>query len=456
MDMDAEIASGYSHTRHQEASDRLSAPWLAIGIGALVVAIATAGMLHGREPFASWYYLFAWYGTLLAADGVVALTGGAGQKGRFLLLDRPAHLATVLGWSAVIWLFYEVWNFRLQNWYYVFLPNEPAVRWIGTVLSFATVLPAVFLAEAVLKGVGFARDTRWRPFSVTGSLLLKLQIAAVVMMALILAFPRYCFPLVWGATTLFVEPIVYRRAPGRSLLGDLEQGRPGRILRLLAGGAAIGLLWEMYNIGARMKWIYTVPGLEELKLFEMPVLGFFGFPPFALECFVLWQALVVAGVAVPRTAAMVPASRRRRLAAAVGAVTFSLIVLRAMEGTTVSSLGPRLSDVPEVPAAALARAGYDAFALANAQPAAVAADANAAADEARSWIEFARLATLRGIGTDNARKLNRLGIGTVEQLAAADATSIARGLERIDGRDVVEARIRVWVRAARRQSSGGP
>src|SRR5690606_38054503 len=139
-----------------------------------------------------------------------------------------------------------------------------------------------------------------RTCAVTPALLRRLQIAGVVMMVLVLAFPRYCFPLVWGATTLFVEPIVYRRAADRSLLGDLAQGRPGRLYRLLLGGAAIGLLWELYNIRARMKWIYTVPGLEEVKLFEMPVLGFFGFPPFAIECFVLWQALVVAGVAVPR------------------------------------------------------------------------------------------------------------------------------------------------------------
>jgi predicted flap endonuclease-1-like 5' DNA nuclease len=450
---EAEITAGYSGTRNREASDRLSAPWLAIGIGALVVAIATAGMLNGREPFASWYYLFAWYGTLLAADGVVALRGGAGEKGRFLLLDRPAHLATVMGWSAVIWLFYEVWNFRLQNWYYIFLPNDTAIRWTGTVLAFATVLPAVFLSEAVLKGFGVALETRWRRLRLTPALLRGFQVAGVVMMFLVLAFPRYCFPLVWGATTLFVEPIVYRRAPGRSLLGDLERGRPGRILRLLAGGAAIGLLWEMYNIGARMKWIYTVPGLEELKLFEMPVLGFFGFPPFALECFVLWQALIVAGVAVPRTAAMVPASRRRRLAAGVGAVAFSLIVLRAMEGTTVASLGPRLSDVPEVPAAELASAGYDAFALANAQPAAVAAAADAAADEARVWVEFARLATLRGIGTENARMLNRLGILTVEELATAEPAAVARALEQLDGRAVVDARVRVWIRAARRAAA---
>ena len=32
-----------------------------------------------------------------------------------------------------------------------------------------------------------------------------------------------------------------------------------------------------------------MPILGDIKIFEMPVLGFLGFPPFCLECFVLYQ-----------------------------------------------------------------------------------------------------------------------------------------------------------------------
>ena len=80
----------------------------------------------------------------------------------------------------------------------------------------------------------------------------------------------------------------------------------------------------------------------------------------------------------------------------------------------------------------------------------IASIALAEPDHARTWIEFARLATLRGIGTDNARALNRLGITSVEALATTDAATLARQLERLEGRSVVEARVRVWIRAARR------
>ncbi len=49
-----------------------------------------------------------------------------------------------------------------------------------------------------------------------------------------------------------------------------------------------GGLWEFWNFWARAKWIYTVPILGDIKIFEMPVLGYFGFPPFALECFAMY------------------------------------------------------------------------------------------------------------------------------------------------------------------------
>ncbi|MGH7505404.1 MAG: hypothetical protein ACRELX_07120, partial [Longimicrobiales bacterium] len=100
MSTETKVKEAYAPgARAEEAASR--APWVALAFGLALIAVATAGMSRGREPFASWYYIFVWYGTLVAADGVVALTGGAGRRGRFLLLDRPAHLLSVLGWSAV-------------------------------------------------------------------------------------------------------------------------------------------------------------------------------------------------------------------------------------------------------------------------------------------------------------------------------------------------------------------
>lgn len=405
-------------------------------------------MAAGVEPFATWYYPVAWYATLLIFDAAVAW-----RDGRFFFLDRPAFLATALAWSVPFWLFFELLDLRLENWYYVFLPRDPVARWAGIALSFATVIPAVLGSERVLRAWGVARSVRVSPLPVGPRVAAGCRIAGAAMLALPLAWPRLFFPLVWGGVTLLVDPWVRARDPSRSLLADLERGEPGRILRLLAGGAGIGLLWELFNLGARGKWIYTVPGLEGLKLFEMPVLGFLGFPFFALEAFAVWQALVLAGLAVPPEGAPRRAPPYARAAAALVALAFAATMIAAMHVGTISSVAPTLEALGIEPAAA-ARAGIgDPWGLAAAEPGEVARETGVEEARSRRWVERARLATLRGIGAENARRLETLGIGSVEALAAADPGRLAARLTAA-GAPVEPARVRIWVRAAR--DAGGP
>ena len=434
------------------SNPRLRPAKAAIALGLAVLVVSTIGMLREVEPFATWYYQFSWYSVLLAADGALALFGGSKtlKRGEFLLLGKPRFLLSMLGWSAVAWFFYELLNFRLQNWYYVFLPDSLGFRWLGTTVAFATVLPAVFIAEAILSNIGFAHGIRTRPLRVTPRTLIAMRIAGAVLMTLVLAWPRYFFALVWGASMLMIEPNVYSKARDRSLLHDLEVGKPGRLLRLLAGGAIIGLLWESLNIGARAKWIYTVPFLENLKLFEMPVPGFLGFPPFAVECFIIWQALVTAGVAIPRFGPTYRATAAKRASAISGAFVFSVLILIGMEFWTFTSSRPRIVDLPEVPATTLERAGYDVFRLARATSSLVAADVGVDRATAQSWVDRAGLASLRGIGTDNLILLQQLGINSVAQLAATDPAVLISELEDRTGENWVDARVRVWVRGARR------
>ncbi|HTO96869.1 MAG TPA: DUF4332 domain-containing protein [Myxococcales bacterium] len=441
-------ASGYArgHARPRGKG------WAAVAVGVGLLAGSTQLMLRGVEPFATSFYLFAWYSTLLALYGALALSAGRSPR-----LRRPTSLLTMLAWSAVLWLFFELVNLRLRNWYYVFVPASPWVRWPCIILSFATVLPAVFGAEAMLEARDVFEEKRWPRLRVTPRLLTGMQVAGALMFLLPMAWPRYFFPLVWGTTTFMLEPAVYRRDRSRSLLADLEEGRPARLLRLLAGGAAIGFLWELFNIAARGKWIYTVPFFEEAKLFEMPVLGFLGFPPFAVDCFVVWQLLVLAGVAVGLDGRARPGSGLRRLGAFVVAAVFTALVAVGMEDRTISSVRPLIEGVPGVPAAQLSAAGYaDPFVLARASVPDVAERTGALPAAAAAWIEEARLVALRGIGDGNASLLARVGVTNVPTLAAQDPALLAQRLRAAGAGEVLDARVRVWVRAARKAVGGPP
>lgn len=402
------------------------------------------GAVVGIDPFATWLYPLAWYPTLALLEAAVASRGG-----RFFL-GRPAFLASAIAWSVPFWLFFELVNLRLENWYYVFLPRDPAARWLGIALSFATVIPAILVTERLLDSLGIAEEVRTRPFRLARGRVLPAL--GALMLALALAWPRAFFPLVWGGVFLLVDPWVHHRAPARSLLGDLERGRPGRVLRLLAAGLAVGLLWETFNLGARGKWIYTVPGFEDFKLFEMPIAGFLGFPFFALEAFAAWQALVVAGLAVPAEerdegTSESPGATGAALATALAAIVFSSVTIAAMHTKTIASVVPTVTDLG-APAPPLERAGIDdPWQLARSDYGDLAAELRTDPDTARMWVERARLATLRGIGAEDALRLEELGIESVEELAGVEPESLARQLETA-GVPIPPARVRIWVRAA--------
>jgi hypothetical protein len=223
---------------------------------------------------------------------------------------------------------------------------------------------------------------------------------------------------------------------------------------LLLGGAGIGLLWELYNSFARSRWIYTVPGLEGLKLFEMPLLGFVGFPVFALECWSVFHLLACFGISTPEVPRRAPIRIRRKMATAAAGVVFAVVVLSGMERYTISSTTPSLVEVPGVPASVafrLQQAGESPFRLARMPASAVARETGARVDEAQQWIEAARLVTLRGIGTANARRLADIGVTSVAVLAVQDPDTLAARLAPGPAdrrRRPTPAEVRIWVRAA--------
>ena len=63
------------------------------------------------------------------------------------------------------------------------------------------------------------------------------------------------------------------------------------MLVLFAAGLICGWFWELWNVFSMPKWVYQVPLVGWPKLFEMPILGYGGYLPFALEVFAAWSLL---------------------------------------------------------------------------------------------------------------------------------------------------------------------
>ncbi len=258
--------------------------WL--GLGWMIVAEIL--MFLKIEPFYRWFTPIIWTGYILFADALVLRL-----RGRSLLHDRPRELVLMAWLSVGFWLIFEVYNLRLLNWYYINLPDDWRLRNLGYLWAFATIFPGLFITSewvAALFRVDLEKarlgPRRFGPWWIVSVVVGLIYI--IVPPLLPPQISRFLFGFVWLGFIFFLDPINYwLGAP--SLIAEWEQGRVGRTAALLLGGAVCGVLWEFWNFWAGTKWIYAVPILGDIKLFEMPVVGFLGFPPFCLECYVLYQ-----------------------------------------------------------------------------------------------------------------------------------------------------------------------
>jgi hypothetical protein len=431
--MDAHVAVVAKANDGKPRARRGPALWrVALPLTAFVVVIGLA--LLDAPGVRAWLYPAAWYPLLALLDAGVVVSGGRS------IAERPRVLIAMLYWSAVIWFGFEALNLRLQNWYYIYVPASTWQRWIGTVVAFATVVPAIVLPARLLACRGIGDRLVTRPLGIGRFDLAAAFALGAVLLCAVLAAPTLLYPLVWGAVWLLAEPVLFRLDPEHSLFADIAAGRFGRIARLMAAGLVAGALWETLNALALTRWIYTVPLLEHIKIFEMPPLGFFGFPFFALEAWSLYHLL----------------SRWTRWwtvgPAAVGVVA----TLAAMDARTFASTLPYAAHLPGVSretARRLEAVGLaDAFRIARVDPAALER-VGLSGGAARRLHGVARLAALRGIGAVNAHALAAAGYGTPERLAAADPELVWHSLRRPDRHRPTAAEVRVWVRAARRDSA---
>lgn len=428
-----------------------------LAAAAIVFALSTLGLARLVEPVPTWYYHLAWWSYIVAADDV-----NRRLRGRSLLRDRPAHFAWLAGVSVLWWTLFELANLRLGNWYYVMsLPWTP-LRWAAGVVAFASVLPGIVETVELLENLGGPRSVRVRPLAWSPGKERAVLVLGAGCLVLPLGWPDVFFPLTWGSLVFLLEPW-NRRHARRSFLRDLEEGEAGPFCRTLLAGLICGALWEAWNFWARTKWIYTVPGFEGLKVFEMPLAGFLGFPPFAVESVVFLRWLGAWRDRLP------PARVRtaRMAALALGPVAV-LAMFAAVDPVVVDSVYvpvARLDVVPAVVRARLRAAGIEspeqllratARASDRADWAARTALPLEELEEARARVE---LVAHRGLGRERVHDLDALGIRTLHDLARWPAEDLAAALAARRPHDprnrFLARRARVWTSGLGDVTTGG-
>ena len=232
-----------------------------------------------------WFYSFAWWSFILMIDSL-----NFRKMKRSLLSDSIKVFLFTAFISVFVWLIFELFNLRIRNWTYHDLPPCLWERWLGFFIAFASVIPAIKEISLFIRSFFKGREFSLFRVKVSPSLLKVFIYLGVFSVILFLAWPRIFFPLAWLCFIFLLEPINYR-LKNRTFLKDLEEKKWSNLLSWLLAGFVAGLLWEFWNFWAASHWQYSVPYFNFLKVFQMPVFGYGGFLPFALEIFVLYQFL---------------------------------------------------------------------------------------------------------------------------------------------------------------------
>lgn len=242
------------------------------------------------DPLYRYSFFPLWSGYILSMDALVVARHGTS------LLQRM-HWRSILLFliSSVFWWCFEGLNIPVQNWHYILdQPYTPLAYFLIASLNFSTVLPAVmetaeFLSTFKPLHPRLSADKSGPRASLP--LLLAMEAAGILCFILPWVFPRYCFGLIWLCVALILDPI--NNFFGRkSVLAHILL-KDWHFFVLPLAGLFCGLFWEMWNYYALPKWYYTIPYVGFLKVFEMPILGYTGYLPFACELFAMYEFVLL-------------------------------------------------------------------------------------------------------------------------------------------------------------------
>lgn len=297
----------------------------------LMIVVALAHLLSfclmwlSVEPFYTFFYLLAWWTFILFISALNHL-----QSRDSLIFDHPHRFFRVFIFSSLIWFFFEAYNFRLENWHYFGAPIEAYIRLPGYFLAYGTVLPGLFETRTLLSQNLFRFPIRGPGIRIQRAILYRFLVIGGLMMIAPLVSPRIFFPLVWVGLIFLLDALLHFLGAGeRSISKQAADGDYSELVAFACAGLVCGFLWEFWNFWAGAKWIYSIPRFDFAHVFEMPILGYLGFPFFAVEAYLFYHFLDLIWRRVKRRSVLVS------FLAILLALLFSSVVIWGIESETI-------------------------------------------------------------------------------------------------------------------------
>jgi hypothetical protein len=249
-------------------------------LAGILLTASSWALAWSKIPFYSEHVFFPlWLGYIFVVNGLAEWI----YHNSLIRRIRASFLLLFL-FSLPFWWFFEFINLTVKNWHYVFPHPISQIQFaVQASIDFSTVIPVVLSASFLVYQIILTVRTKFRcaAFEIRRRWLSLSVLVGVASLCLLGLIPDIAFPLVWIAPILIVEPFIYALGYP-SILEQIEKGDWTLPVSIMIATFLTGIVWELWNFYSLPKWIYTVPYVGFWKIFEMPFLGYFGYPFFGI------------------------------------------------------------------------------------------------------------------------------------------------------------------------------
>ena len=229
-----------------------------------------------------------WLGYILVVNGLVYI-----RKGNSLIDRSWLQWLFLFVISSPVWWLFEWMNQKTGYWEYTSLESFNRLEYVlYCSLNFSVVIPAIFAAAEWIGTFHFIEYFQNLTKVLTTSFSRGIFfVFGWIMLGIVLLVPAYGLAFMWMALFFIMDPINYWLGY-KSIISETMTGNWKTVAGLWIGALITGFFWEMWNFYSDPKWIYHIPYVNFMYLFEMPALGYLGYLPFALELYSIYYFLV--------------------------------------------------------------------------------------------------------------------------------------------------------------------
>lgn len=268
-----------------------------------VIWVISLFLLWGKFSGITWMLKFIdillWWSFTLMIDGWVFVRTG----GRSLVSIRHRELVGIAFASIIGWMIFEYFNFFVDdNWYYPQGGQMPPAEFLCfSILASTAVFPIAFEWYSLFNTFESFKKKYSKGIRVVLPKWVKVMmfVSCMGIMFAISYFPDILFFTVW-LCPLIILSILLDELHIWSPFTPIKEGNWSPLLLIALSWVVAGLFVECWNYfsadhphGAiitqnTLYWAYSVPYVDVLHVFEMPLLGYLGYLPYGIYAGVWW------------------------------------------------------------------------------------------------------------------------------------------------------------------------